>query len=85
MQRTFKIVAIWDDEAKVFYSESDIKGFHIETKTVDQFEELITELAIELIIENHIGPEAIAAKPMRDLVPAILWQRPDNTKNFAMA
>ena len=43
--RNFFISAIWDEEAKVYYSESDIKGFHIEAENLDEFEALMQEFA----------------------------------------
>ena len=30
MKRTFRVKAVWDVAAKVFYSQSDIEGLHIE-------------------------------------------------------
>ncbi len=54
VKRTFFVKAVWDPEAKVFYSESDIEGFHIEADTVDEFEEIIFDTAIDLIVANHI-------------------------------
>jgi hypothetical protein len=76
-KRTFKIRAVWDDEAKVFYAESDIEGLHIEAATIDEFEEVMMDVAVELVVANHISAEDITEKSLRDLVPAILWQRPD--------
>lgn len=77
-QRSFYIRACWDDDAKVYYSESDIIGLHIEADTLDEFEAILMESAVEMILTNHITPQEIATKPMRDLVPGILWQRPEN-------
>ena len=53
---TFFIRALWDDEAKVYVSESDIKGLHIEAATLEEFESVIFEHARELIFDNHIKP-----------------------------
>ena len=78
-KRTFTVRAIWDEEAEVFYSESDIEGLHIEADTLDEFESIIMELAVELVVANHIQPDDLANKPLRDVVPAILWQRPDGS------
>ena len=78
MKRTFTIKACWDEDAKVFYSESDITGLHIETATLEEFEEVMQELAVELILANHVSDSDIANNSVRDLVPAILWQRPDS-------
>lgn len=77
LKRTFSVKAIWDDEAKVFYSESDIEGLHIEAETIAEFEEVVRDLAVDLIFENHITASDMAVTPMKDLVPSILWQRPE--------
>jgi Domain of unknown function (DUF1902) len=53
MKKTFFIRAVWDPEAGVFYSESDIFGLHIEAKTVDEFEEVMRDVAADLIVSNH--------------------------------
>ncbi len=76
MKRMFFVRAVWDQEAEVFYSESDIFGLHIEAPTIDEFEAVLSEVAVDLIISNHYSAQDIATKPMKDLVPAILWQRP---------
>lgn len=76
MQRTFKVEACWDEEAEVWYSVSDIKGLNLETETIDQFEALILDLAIEMVIANHVRPQDFVKRTMAELVPAILWQRP---------
>ncbi|MGI2035055.1 DUF1902 domain-containing protein [Rhizobium panacihumi] len=76
MKRTFFVRAIWDDEAKVFYSESDIDGLHIEAPTVDAFEEVMFDAAADLIVANHMSAADLADTPIRDLIPAILWERP---------
>ena len=53
MQQTFRVKAVWDDEAEVFYSQSDIKGLHIEAATLDEFEAIMLNVASELIMVNH--------------------------------
>lgn len=53
MKRTFYVRAVWDEEAQVFYSESDISGLHIEAATLDEFEAVMSEFAEELIAANH--------------------------------
>ncbi|WP_109259915.1 DUF1902 domain-containing protein [Hyphobacterium indicum] len=50
---TYFVRALWDDEAKVYVSESDIKGLHIEAETLEDFEAVIFEHAGEFVIENH--------------------------------
>mgnify|MGYP003112722842 CR=1 FL=1 len=78
---TFFVRALWDDEAKVFVSESDIKGLHIEADTIEEFERVIFEHARELIFENHIKPklarQSIESFFSEKLFPGIIWQRPD--------
>lgn len=76
MKKSYYVRALWDDEAKRYYSESDIDGLHIETDTLDEFEEVMRDVAAELIIANHITPEDLASQPLKNLVPAILWERP---------
>jgi hypothetical protein len=63
VKRSFYVRAIWDPEAKVYYSESDIWGLHIEAATVDQFEEVMMDVAAELIVANHLSPEKPATTP----------------------
>lgn len=75
-QKTYEIKACWDDEAKVWYSESDIIGLHIEASSLEEFEEIMRDCAVELILTNHLTPEQLSSTPLRDLVPGILWQRP---------
>lgn len=76
VKRTFRVTAIWDDEAGVYVADSDIIGLHIETPSIDEFEEIMMDIAPELIVANHMTAEDIAGKPYKDLVPAIFWQRP---------
>ena len=76
MKRTFFVRAIWDDEVKRYYSESDIDGLAIETDTLDEFEEVLNDVAAELVFSNHISREDLASVPLKDLVPTIVWQRP---------
>jgi hypothetical protein len=76
MKRTFFVRALWDAEAKVFYSESDIEGLHIEAPSVDAFEDVMFDAAIDLIVANHMSAVDLADTPMRELIPAILWERP---------
>ena len=53
MKRTSSVKAIWDDEAQVFYAQSDIEGLHIEAASLDEFEEIMLDAAPELIMANH--------------------------------
>jgi hypothetical protein len=59
---TFSVQAIWDDEAGVFYSQSDLAGLHVEAKTFDAFVQLVHDLAPEVVADNRPdirGPFAI--------------------------
>lgn len=80
MKRTFRVKAVWDVDAKAFYSQSDIQGLHIETADLDEFEEIMMDVAPELIIANHRTVPEIAEHSFKDLMPAILWQRPETEK-----
>ncbi len=76
LKRTYRVEAVWDDEAKVYYAKSEIDGLAIEAPTLDEFEEIMLELAPELIVVNHVLQRGLANQPMKDLVPTLLWQRP---------
>ena len=53
MKRTFSVRAVWDDDAQVYYAQSDIEGLHIEASRLAEFEEIIVDAAPELIMANH--------------------------------
>jgi len=61
MSQSFYVKAIWDPEAEVWCSESDIPGLVIETATLAEFESLARHFSSELLAENlHIhGPVPI--------------------------
>lgn len=59
----FWVSPVWDAEAQVFISESNIKGFHIEASTESEFLQIVSELAHEMIIENHY--ENAKPEPLR--------------------
>jgi hypothetical protein len=68
---SFTVAAIWDGEAGVFYSQSDIPGLHVEAASFDEFVALVRELAPEMIADNlpaATGPFAIRVEGRRDLV-----------------
>lgn len=72
--RTFYIKAVWDSDANVFISESDIVGLHIEAETIEEFERVMRRHATGLIVENHIKPKEIARNKISDLIPTIIWK-----------
>ncbi len=63
MKRTFTVKAIWDNEAQVFYAQSDIEGLHIESASLDEFEEIMLDTALELIMVNHRSVSDISEYP----------------------
>lgn len=74
MKPIYVVTALWDAEAQVFYSDSNIEGLHIEADTLDEFQRLVAEHAPELIIANHLTTSDIARMPLGDLIPAIVLQ-----------
>jgi len=43
---------------------------------LDEFEEVLKDVAADLVFANHISAEEMASTPIKDLVPAIVWERP---------
>ena len=74
----FYIKAVWDADAGVFYSESDIIGLHIEAENLDEFEAAAAEFAPKLIMENHITKRDMAQRSLSDLIPWIKFRAPQN-------
>lgn len=68
---TFHITAVWDDEAGLFYSDSNIIGLHIEAETIEESRAIATDLAPELILANHVTSDDLLNKPLKDLIPMI--------------
>jgi Domain of unknown function (DUF1902) len=83
MKRTFFVKALWDDEAKVWYSETDIDGLFINAKDLNEFEDVINEFAGDLILENHWRLGQVPEEMIRTTVPIILWQRPSVSRHAA--
>ena len=52
MAQAFKVTAVWDPEAKVFTSQSDIPGLVIEADTFEEFVSLVEDLAPEVLAAN---------------------------------
>ena len=53
--KSYYVKALWDPEALVWTSESDIPGLVIEANTLTEFESLIWELAPEMLAANEDG------------------------------
>jgi hypothetical protein len=73
--RSFTVTALWDSDAKVFISESDIIGLHVEADTLEEFEAIVKDVAPDLVIENHLKPD-LGTRPLLDLIPSIFVNRP---------
>ena len=80
VQRSFYVRACWDDDAKVYYTESDIIGLHVEAETLEEFQEVTRDLAAELIMANHVTAAEMTSTPLRDLIPSIFWETPEANK-----
>ena len=80
MKRIFRVKAVWDADAEVFYSQSDIEGFHIEAIDLDDFEAIMMEVAPNLIVSNHGTVPENDKRPLHELIPVILWQHPEFKK-----
>ncbi len=57
MRKTFHVEALWDAEAKVWVSRSDVPGLVIETATLAEFEALMHALTPGLLADNEGGGE----------------------------
>jgi hypothetical protein len=53
MKPSYYVKAIWDPEASVWISETDIPGLVIEADTLGEFESLMVELAPQMLKANH--------------------------------
>ena len=73
-QTRFYVKAMWDDEAEVYYTKSDIRGLHVEAETLDEFEEIALDLAPEMIRANH--PQTA------DSVPTIVFLHPESVQDI---
>ncbi len=81
----FHVHAIWDEEAKVFFSNSDIVGLHIEAPTLEEFEATMKALAPEMVLENHVSKHDLSSKSFLDLIPAIYFERPSDSAGVVPA
>ena len=55
MQMSFYVRALWDSEAGVYYSETNIPGLNIEAETLHEFIEIAEELAPQMLEANIEG------------------------------
>jgi hypothetical protein len=52
MKQNFKVTAVWDPEAEVFTSTSNIPGLVVEAETFEEFVFLVEALAPEMLEAN---------------------------------
>jgi hypothetical protein len=74
VRKVFTVRAVWDKEANVYCSESDIDGLHIEADTLEEFENELFDIAADLIFANHMTDDELASSPPKDIIPAILYK-----------
>jgi hypothetical protein len=53
--KTYYVKAIWDEEAEVYYSETNVPGLVVEADTLAEFVEIAQELAPEMLEANVPG------------------------------
>lgn len=54
MTNKFFVQAVWDEEANVYYSKSNIPGLHIEAKVLGAFEDVMRDVVPELLVANVV-------------------------------
>lgn len=62
----FHVEAVWDNAARAFRSEGNIAGLHIEAETLAEFREVLSDVAPELIMANHVSRDDLLASPSRN-------------------
>jgi len=53
MKSSYYVKALWDPEASVWVSETDVPGLVIEANTLSEFESLMVELTPEMLATNE--------------------------------
>ena len=51
----YTVTAVWDPEAGVYWSQSDIVGLNVEAETLSAFVDLVETLAPELMRDNGMA------------------------------
>ena len=72
MTQSFYVKAIWDAEASVWCSESNIPGLFLQADTLEEFQDLIRHFGPDLLAEN-LGitePTTIRFEAIRHLTQA---------------
>ena len=75
MKHVYRVKAVWDPDAEVFLSVSDIDGFHIEASDLEEFEAVMMDVAPELIVLHHRTATGNDVCSSEESLPVILWQQ----------
>lgn len=75
MKHVYRVEAVWDADAEVFFSVSDIDGFHIEASDLEEFEVIMMDVAPELIALNHRTATENDVYAPDEPLPVILWKQ----------
>ena len=51
----YTVTAVWDPEAGLYWSQSDIVGLNVEAETLSAFVDLVETLAPELMRDNGMA------------------------------
>jgi Domain of unknown function (DUF1902) len=73
MQKLFTVTALWDCQARVFTTQSDIHGLVIEADTFEELVDLVESLAPEIIAANlpgAVAPCTVRIETLRELAVA---------------
>lgn len=84
MKRSFQVQAVWDADAAVFYAKSDIEGLHIEAESVEEFKDILLDVAPDLIMANHRDVSDLQNRSIADLIPTILCEPPPQMTKAAI-
>ncbi|MEM1302377.1 MAG: DUF1902 domain-containing protein [Pseudomonadota bacterium] len=76
MTNRFYVQPIWDAEAEVWITESNIEGLHLEAKSLPEFNDLVQEFAGELILANHMSDAEITRDTIGTSIPTVVIQQP---------
>jgi hypothetical protein len=74
VRKVYTVEAVWDAEAGVYFSDSDISGLHIEAKNLEEFEREVFKLAPDLIEANHMTDAGVHSDRAKDRIPALVYR-----------
>lgn len=55
----YTVTAVWDPEARVYWSRSDIAGLDVEAETPSEFVDLVESLAPDLMGDNGLPADPV--------------------------